>query len=550
MAMKQLSGIDASFLYMETPETPMHVAGLTLYDLPPGFSGSFHQHFKRFFAGRVHLIPIFGKKLAKSVFEIDHPGWVESEPDLDWHIEARRLPAPGTRRQLEELVGALHAERLDRTRPLWRFTVIEGLKSGQVALYSKVHHAAIDGGAGMVITQALYDLTPEPRKVPPPEPRAEERVPTIPERAALGLHDIAANLVRQQLRLFESLPKAAGQLADLLAPALKGGLSLPQIMAPKTPFNGTIGAARSYVARSVPLSEAKAIARATGTTINDVVMAISAGALRAYLNRRRALPDAALVAFVPISLREAGNKDLNNQVFGMNCPLATNYGDPVKRLQMINRDSRSSKTVAGGMKELSPRDYTVLGAPMLLPGLMQLYGATRLADVAPNPVNVVISNNAGPPVPLYCAGAKVTALYPVSIPVHGVGVNITVQSYMDALDFGITADAASVPDIERMGEDLVAAHAELRDAVLGKPAAPPAAPPRAAASPAAPKPARKPRAKAPANLEEKTAKTAPAKAARAPAKTAAKSGAKPAAKPAPKAPAKPRAGRAKPPPAS
>lgn len=566
MAMKQLSGIDASFLYMETPETPMHVAGLTLYDLPPGFTGSFHEHFKRFFAGRVHLIPIFGKKLAKSVFEIDHPGWVDAEPDLDWHIEGRRLPAPGTQRQLEELVGALHEERLDRTRPLWRFTVIEGLESGQVALYSKVHHAAIDGGAGMVITQALYDLTPEPRKVPPPEPKAPDRVPTIPERAVLGLHDIASNLVRQQLRLFEAAPKAAGQIADLLAPALKGGLSLPQLIAPKTPFNGTIGAARSYVARSVPLSEAKAVAKATGTTINDVVMAISSGALRTYLNRRRALPDAALVAFVPISLREAGNKDLNNQVFGMNCPLATNYGDPMKRLQIINRDSRSSKTVAGGLKELSPRDYTVLGAPMLLPGLMQLYGATRLADVAPNPVNVVISNNAGPPVPLYCAGAKVTALYPVSIPVHGVGVNITVQSYMDALDFGITADAASVPDIERMGEDLVAAHVELRDAALGKPA--PSAPPPVTEKPAlrvvaeaapaskavpapkaAPKaPVRKPRAKPPAKPADAAAKATSKSAQKEPAdKPARKPPAKAASDPAAKAPPRPRSRKPKPP---
>ncbi len=567
MAMKQLSGIDASFLYMETPETPMHVAGLTLYDLPPGFTGSFHEHFKRFFAGRVHLIPIFGKKLAKSVFEIDHPGWVDAEPDLDWHIEGRRLPAPGTQRQLEELVGALHEERLDRTRPLWRFTVIEGLESGQVALYSKVHHAAIDGGAGMVITQALYDLTPEPRKVPPPEPKAPDRVPTIPERAVLGLHDIASNLIRQQLRLFEAAPKAAGQIADLLAPALKGGLSLPQLIAPKTPFNGTIGAARSYVARSVPLSEAKAVAKATGTTINDVVMAISSGALRAYLNRRRALPDAALVAFVPISLREAGNKDLNNQVFGMNCPLATNYGDPMKRLQIINRDSRSSKTVAGGLKELSPRDYTVLGAPMLLPGLMQLYGATRLADVAPNPVNVVISNNAGPPVPLYCAGAKVTALYPVSIPVHGVGVNITVQSYMDALDFGITADAASVPDIDRMGEDLVAAHLELRDAALGKPAPPPvaeksalrvvagsASAPKAVAAPkAAPKePVRKPRPKTPAKPADAAAKATSKSAPKTPAdKPARKPRAEPPAKvasdAAAKAPENPRARKPKPP---
>lgn len=532
MAMQQLSGIDASFLYMETPETPMHVAGLTLYEPPKDMKGTFHEHFKTFFAGRVHLIPIFRKKLAKSVFEIDHPGWVDAgDPDLDWHIQGVRLPRPGAFRQLEEMVGDLHSVRLDRTRPLWRFTVIEGLEDGRVALYSKVHHAAIDGGAGMVITKALYDVTPTPREVAPPEAVLPSRKPTTPERAVMGLHDMAASLMRQQMKMIEAGPKIAGQIADLLAPAIKGGLTAPQILAPKTPFNVTIGKERSYAARSVPLAGAKAIAKATGTKLNDVVMAVCAGALRSYLDAKQRLPDGALVAFVPISLRESGNTDLNNQVFGMNCPLATNYGDPLKRLTRINRDSRSSKSLASGAKPLAPTDYTVLGAPMLLPGLMQLMGATRLADVAPQVVNCVISNNAGPPIPLYCAGAKVTALYPVSIPVHGVGLNFTVQSYLDALDFGVTADRASVPDVDRVGDLLVEAFEELGAAVLakmetvvaaaggeaGEVKAEPAPPPKPAAAPAGDetsKPTAKPAAKTPAKPAAKSpAKTAAAKAA-------------------------------------
>ena len=508
MAYKQLSGVDASFLYLETPETPMHVAGLTLYELPEGFKGSFHDHFKKFFAGRVHLIPIFQKKLAKTVFEIDHPGWVDAEPDLDYHIQPAKVPAPGTFKQLEDLIGDLHSERLDRTKPLWQFVVIEGLEDGRVALYSKVHHAAIDGGAGMVITQALYDLGPVPRQVPPPEPKEASRKPSTPERAILGLHDMATNLVRQQLKFMEALPKAAGQMADLIAPAISGGLSLPQILAPKTPFNGSIGAARSYSARSVSLSTAKAICKATGVKINDVVMATCSGALRAYLDGKHQLPDAALIAFVPISMREAGNTDLNNQVFGMNTPLATNYGDPVKRLTKIHAESRSTKTMAGSVKDLSPSDYTVLGAPMLLPGLMQLVGQSRIADIAPNPVNVVISNNAGPPFPLYCAGAKVSALYPVSIPTHGVGVNFTVQSYMGNLDFGVTCDRASVPDVDLLGDLLVSAFDELARAVL--PDAPPAPEPEPKAAPAK-KPAAAP--KKPRTTAKKASATAKSSAA-------------------------------------
>lgn len=537
MAMKQLSGMDATFLYMETPETPMHVAGMTMYELPEGFTGTFHAHFTAFFKTRVHLIPIFGKKLAKAVFQMDHPGWVDAgELDFDYHIKGAVLPKPGTQKQLEDMVAALHSEVLDRTRPLWQFTVIEGLESGQVCLYSKMHHAAIDGGAGMVITKALYDVTPEPRVVEPPKPKVAERKPTTPERAILGLNDIVSNVMRQQLKLMEGLPKAAGQLTDLIAPAITQGVPIPQLIAPKTPFNGTIGAARSYVARSISLSETKAICKATGVKLNDVVMAVCSGALRSYLDGKHQLPDAALIAFVPISIREAGNTDLNNQVFGMNCSLATNYGDPLKRLQKINAESRSSKMVADGSKGVAPSDYTVLGAPMLLPGLMQLYGQSKLADVLPNPVNVVISNTAGPPIPLYCAGAKVTALYPVSIPTHGVGLNFTVTSYLDKLDFGLTADAASVPDIEYLGELLVASFDELVTAVLGPRTEPEPVPaPAKEAEPVktkqptpepmpetAEKPTSKARTKAPAKTRAKTApkasKAAPKPKAKAPAK--------------------------------
>lgn len=467
--MKQLGGIDASFLYMESPETPMHVAGFTLYDLPEAFKGSFYDHFREFFAGRVHLIPIFHKKLARTVFELDHPGWVDAgELDLDYHIRSARLPAPGSFRQVEELIAELHAVPLDLKRPLWQFTVIEGLENGQVALYSKVHHAAVDGGAGMVITHALYDVTPVPREVEPPKPReAEKPKPSTAERAILGMHDMATKAVKQQLNFMEAVPKVMGQVADMLAPTTGGsGMQLPQLIAPKTPFNASIGSKRSFAARSLSLDEAKTVAKATGTKINDIVMAICAGALRQYLKGKNKLPDAPLIAFVPISLREAGNTDLNNQVFGMSCPLATNFGDPLIRLKTIRKDSGSSKSMAGSVKNLALKDYTLIGAPMLLPGLMQLYGKSGLADILPQAVNVTISNTPGPPFPLYCAGAKVAALYPVSIPVHGIGLNLTVQSYLGKLDFGLTADHAAVPDIQVLADYLETSFDELKAAVM------------------------------------------------------------------------------------
>ena len=470
--MKQLSGIDATFLYMETDETPMHVAGLTIYNLPKGFRGSFHKHFTNFFKGRVHLIPIFGMKLAKTAFELDHPGWVDAgEIDFDYHIRSAKLPKPGNRAQLEEMVATLHAERLDRKKPLWQFTVIEGLEGRQAALYSKVHHAAVDGGSGMVITQALYDVTETPRDVDPPKEKEAQRKPTDVERAILGVNTVMNNIMRQQLNLLDAVPKVLTQMADMVAPVLSGKVGLPQLLAPRTPFNVTVGKQRSYAARSVPLADAKMIAKATGAKLNDVVMAATSGALRAYLTKKQKLPDAALVAFVPISLREVGNTEIRNQVFGMNVPLATNYGDPLKRLEKIREESGTSKAMAGTVKDAAPSDFTLVGAPTLLPGLMQLYGSSKLADYIPQTVNLTISNTPGPPFPLYCAGAQVTALYPVSIATHGVALNVTVQSYMQHLDFGITADHAAMPDPDVFAELVVASFEELVQAITKKQAA-------------------------------------------------------------------------------
>ena len=473
--MKQLGGIDATFLYMETPETPMHVAGLTLYEPPEDFSGSFFVHFKEFFLTRMHLAPIFEKKLARTVLELDHPLWVDAgELDFDYHLRRATLPSPGTWRQLEEMVGDLHSVPLDRSRPLWQFTVIDGLDDGNVAIYSKVHHAAVDGGAGMAIAAALYDISPVPRTVKPPPPKKKVRKPSIEERAILGINDAVQNVMRQQLNVMQAIPQVLGTLTDMLAP-LKGadgkpaagpGIpGIPDVLAPKTPFNVTITSQRSYAARALSLTDAKLVSKATGTKINDVVMAICAGALRPYLAERKALPKKPLIAFVPISLREPGNADASNQVFGMLCPIATQIEDPLERLKSIQKTANDSKSLAGTVKDVSPKDFSLLGAPILLPGLAQFFGRTGLADLMPSTTNLTISNVPGPPFPLYCAGAKILAMYPVSIPVHGIALNITVQSYQDKLNFAITADRRAVPDPQALADLFEPALEELKQAV-------------------------------------------------------------------------------------
>jgi diacylglycerol O-acyltransferase len=482
MEQQQLSGIDASFLYLETPETPMHVAGLTYFELPDGFEGSFYQHFRRFFEGRLHTIPIFSKRLAPSLYDLDHPGWVDADDlDLDYHLRETALPAPGTAAQLEEVIGHLHANTLDRSRPLWQFYIITGLENGQGVLYSKVHHAAVDGGAGMAINKALYDVTATPRDVPPPVPKPAEVKPAPSSPTAVdpvkGISDIMGNMMRQQMRMWQTAadigtamtsaflakpgeqPKAIATLQSLVS-------QLPTLNAPRTPFNATITRERSYAARTVSLTDAKAIAKASGTKLNDVVMAICAGALRRYLQEKGQLPDKPLIAGVPISLREPGDTRQNNQVSGMLCSIATDIADPAERLKAILKSSSESKQIAGTFRDAVPQDFAFVGAPILLRLIMLVYGRSGLADKLPMPMNVTISNVPGPPMPLYCAGARVTALHPVSIPAHGAALNITVQSYMDALNFGLTADRRAVPDVGRLGDYLIDAAKELKQAVV------------------------------------------------------------------------------------
>ena len=465
--MKKLGGIDASFLYMETPETPMHVAGLTFVELPAGYSGKFYEDYKAHIGRRMHLVPIFSQKLVPVPFEIDHPVWVDDpEVDLDYHIRHLVLSAPGSREQLEELVGRLHSNFLDRSRPLWEFYVIEGLQSGQVAIYTKMHHAAVDGGAGMALNSAMYDLTPEPRKVE--EPPAKLRTASKQLDPAQLLGSAYTNFLNQQIKAIQAIPDVWKTIASLATP-VPGAPLLPQVaqqvlIAPKTRLNGTITSQRIYAARSMPLAEAKRIAKSTGATLNDVVMAICGGALRRYLEEKRDLPEQPLVAFVPVSLRQPGNTDTNNQVFGMMCSLATDVADPIERLKAINASSSSAKQVTGKIKDAAPRDFALFGAPYLLQGLIGLYGRSKIADQLPPAANVTISNVPGPQTALYLAGAKLLTLYPVSIPAHGVGLNITVQSYCGALDFGFTACRRTVPDIRKLAEYHIDSLRELSEA--------------------------------------------------------------------------------------
>ncbi|HSH90597.1 MAG TPA: wax ester/triacylglycerol synthase family O-acyltransferase [Ramlibacter sp.] len=473
--MHHLSGLDATFLYIETPEMPMHVGSVHLFDLPDDYEGDFYDNVREHLARRMHLAPLFQRKLALMPFELANPVWVDDEDvDLDYHVRRVSLARPGSMLQLEQMIGRLHSSLIDRSRPLWEFYVIEGFHTGQVAFYTKIHHAAMDGQAGVLLGQAIFDLTPVPRVVKPPRQRPRTN------RYQLGMAELAgaaiSNTVTQYVKLARMLPDMGRAAKSLLEretdeDGKRRFVARKQFkFGPRTPINGAITNQRSFASANVSLAEVKEITRATDTTVNDVVLAVSSAALRRYLADENCRPAKPLIAGVPVSLREAGNTDLNNQVSMMFVGLATDIKDPLERLAAIHANAIAAKEVTGKVKTAIPMDFPSFGAPWLMSGLASLYGRSRIANVIPPMANVAISNVPGSPVPLYLAGAKVATYHPVSIPGHGVALNITVQSYNGVLGFGLTACRRAVPDPQALAAYLTSATAELLAAVRAVPA--------------------------------------------------------------------------------
>ena len=279
-------------------------------------------------------------------------------------------------------------------------------------------------------------------------------------------------MLSQEVSALQRIPDVLKAIASVVAPVVGNVVrlpakGLPNLVAPKTMLNATITSQRAFTARSLSLADAKAVAKETGTKLNDIVMAICAGALRRYLLEKHGLPKEPLVAFVPVSLREPGNTESTNQVSVMLCSLATDIKDPVERLKAIQASSLEAKELSGKVKDATPRDFSIFGAPVVLHGAMELYGRSHLADRLPPAANVVVSNVPGPQAPLYVAGARVLTLYPVSIPTHGMALNLTVQSYCGSLDFGLTACRKTVPELHKLADYLDESLAELHDAVIG-----------------------------------------------------------------------------------
>ncbi|MEJ8822638.1 wax ester/triacylglycerol synthase family O-acyltransferase [Variovorax humicola] len=463
--MKHLSGMDSTFLHIETPEMPMHVGSLHVLDLPEGYAGDFYEDAKAHIAGRLHLADVFTRKLAQIPFDLSNPVWVDDDDvDLDYHVRHITLPKPGTNRQLQQYVARLHSSLLDRSRPLWEYFIIDGLRSGQVALYAKTHHSAIDGASGLAMGRAIFDLEPTGRVVKPSRQRERRH------GYQLGMAELAAaalrNSAQQYLTLAKMVPdmvRAMAGLASAQPEAQEDAGETPRarsfnMLAPRTSLNVSITNQRSFAGRTIPVAETKQIARHFGVTLNDVVMATVAGALRSILTDYNELPDKPLIAGVPVSLREAGDETANNQVSGMLVSLCTDIADPVERMRQIRSASGAAKARMSRFKDVIPDDIPMFAAPWLMSGMASLYSRSGLANMVPPLANVAISNVPGAPVPLYFAGARMTCYYPVSMVTHGVALNITVHSYNGRMDYGFIACRRALPDLNDLGDCLLAEH--------------------------------------------------------------------------------------------
>ena len=558
--MQQLAGLDASFLHLETAQMPMHVGSLHLLELPAGHDGDFAEALRAHLRARLPLLPALRRRLVAMPLALSNPGWEDAEPDLEAHIVEISLPDGSGMAALEAAVGQLHPVLLDRSRPLWKFHVFSGLAPGpegelRVGLYTQLHHATVDGQAAVALAQVMLDLTPTPE---PPSGGGASATASRQRRSPPGkvgmLRAAVAQQWRQSVKLARSLPQVAtvlgsmaaqslgaaaaeasmGKLRSLLArvatqttAVVRGQRAISGLgPAPRTRFNVSVSATRSFATVSLPLAELNRARRRHQASLNDAVLFVIGGALRRFLTKHSPLPRKSLIAAVPVSLRASGDTTANNQATMSLVSLGTQLSDPLARLAHVMASSATMKAQMSQLKHLMPTDFPSLGLPWLMHAGALLYGRAQVAEKLPVVANVLISNVPGPQVPLYLAGARMLTSYPTSIAVHGLALNVTVQTYNQSLDIGLMACGHACPETAELAAYVETAFMEfLALPVARQPAQNPATP----ASQTAPAPTRKPRAKrataAPGAPQKLSAKNAPAKkvpAKKAPAKKAAR----------------------------
>src|SRR6266566_1226459 len=455
--MQQLTGLDASFLAMETANTTGHVGGLSVLDPSAAPKPLTLARLTEVMAERVTLVPVLRRKLLNVPFGLDQPYWIDdADFDIEYHVREIALPRPGSDAQLTEQVSRLHARPLDRSRPLWELYLITGLARDRAAVYSKIHHAAVDGVSGTELLTVLFDLTPAGRDLPAAEPFQPERPPSLPVLAARTAARLAwrpVQTVRITNELVRFLPTLAPTVNRLVGEILGLNRSDGAVIAtrpgraPATPFNQAITPHRRFAFRSVDLETVK---NTFGVSVNDVVMAMCAGALRRWLIDHDALPGQPLVAMIPVSVRDPASQGaLGNRVSAMLAPLPTNVTDPGLRLQIVHSATKVAKAQQAEIPQGLVDQISDFAVPALTARAARVVFATGLLHRLP-PFNVTISNVPGPNVPVYMCGARLVAHYPMSVVTDGQGLNITLVGYLGQLHFGLVSSRELVPDIDKL----------------------------------------------------------------------------------------------------
>ena len=445
MGMERLTGLDAGFLYMETPTLHMHTLKIAVLDpstIPGGYS---FARVKETLAERLHLLPPFRKRLVEVPFRIHHPVFIEDPDfDLDWHVRRVGAPEPGGTREFAELISDITSRQLDRSRPLWEIWVVEGLENGHIGFVTKIHHTLADGVAAADLLVHVLDSEQDAAPPPPGEWHADP-IPGRRELLRNALVDLGVNL-----RMLPKLLVRTGigvrnarryrRDADVAPPLPFAGRDLP--------FNGALTPHRTFTMTSLPLDEAKRVKNDVGTTLNDVILAVCAGALRQWMLDQDVPIDRPLVAGVPVSTREKRGVVLQgNVVSNMFTTLHVEIEDPIERLKVTSQKAKAAKEVHLAMGTALLRDWSEVTPPRPFTWFMRWYSRLRLADRHRSPINLVVSNVPGPTEPLFVGGARLEGIWSVGPILEGIGLNITLWSYLDRLNVGLVACRETMPDL-------------------------------------------------------------------------------------------------------
>ena len=452
MQVDRLSGLDASFLYLETPAQLMHVCAVMVLDPTTMTTPYSFEVLQREIDLRVRDVPAFTRKVRGVPLGLDHPVWVRDKAfDIERHVHRLALPTPGGYDELTDLCAHLASLPLDRSRPLWEMWVIEGYRpegaeGEKVVVFAKMHHATVDGVSGSNLVSHLCSISPDAAPMVT-EHQAHPRDPGRREllgRAVLGTAARPVTLVKVLKPSAELVTKTIGR-------ARKGTAMAAPFSAPRTSFNGTITSHRSIAMADLDLDEIRRIKKVTETTVNDVVLAVAGGALRAYLAERDELPESSLLATVPVSVRDSSRRSTGaNKVSALFTKLGTDIDDPLERLRMLAERNQHAKEHHNAISADALQDWAEFAAPRTFGLAVRAYANLRLAERHPVVHNLVISNVPGPPIPLYFMGARIDALCPLGPVFHGAGLNVTVMSNAGQMHVGAIACRESMPDTDAL----------------------------------------------------------------------------------------------------